>query len=93
MYCDVPLRLTGTISAPGQITGTLQSTGSLSGALSFGEAYTPEYEGAYIVTPLPFAETVLPTTGKRMADDVTVLEIPYYETSNPYGGYTVNIGG
>lgn len=43
------------------------------------------YEGDYIVTPKAHAQTVLPTKRKVMADDVTVLEIPYWETSNPDG--------
>ena len=52
----------------------------------------PAYDGSYEVTPLAHTEQVLETTGKRMEGDVTVLEIPYYETSNESGGYTVNIG-
>lgn len=52
----------------------------------------PAYDGSYEVTPLAYTEQVLETTGKRMEGDVTVLEIPYYETTNESGGYTVNIG-
>ena len=50
------------------------------------------YQGAYEVTPRPFASTVLQTQNKVMTDNVTVLEIPYYETSNIHGK-TVIIGG
>lgn len=50
------------------------------------------YEGEYIVTPKAFEETILETRNKLMADDVTVLEIPYWETSNP-DGKTVYIAG
>lgn len=46
---------------------------------------SPPYEGDYIVTPKAFDETVLPTKHKSMRDDVTVLEIPYQETSNTHG--------
>ena len=49
------------------------------------------YEGEYEVTPRT-EEQVLATRNKRMLDDVTVHEIPYYETSNPQGGVTVYIG-
>lgn len=49
------------------------------------------YTGEYIVTPLPQDETVLETNGKYMSDDVTVLKIPYYETSNE-SGKTAYIG-
>lgn len=50
------------------------------------------YDGEYIVTPKPFIEQTLETREKLMADDVTVLAIPYYETSN-VSGITIYIGG
>lgn len=43
------------------------------------------YTGDYTVTPKAHAQTVLPTKRKVMSEDVTVLEIPYWETSNPNG--------
>lgn len=49
------------------------------------------YRGIYVVTPRAYSQTVLETADKIMRDDVTVLEIPYYEVSNLSGGYTVNI--
>ena len=49
------------------------------------------YEGAYEVTPAISSQT-LPTQYKYLRDDITVLEIPYYEVSNPEGT-TVIIGG
>ena len=49
------------------------------------------YDGNYIVTPKAYSSTILETADKIMRDDVTVLEIPYYEVSNLSGGYTVNI--
>lgn len=50
----------------------------------------PQYEGPYTVTPLARNQTVLDTNGKLMTDDVTVLEVPYWETSN-ISGMTVYI--
>lgn len=47
--------------------------------------YESDYEGVYTVTPKVHTETVLPTTGKTLSDDVTVLEIPYYETTGEHG--------
>ena len=38
------------------------------------------YDGAYEVTPLAETQVILPTFGKYMEGDVTVLEIPYAET-------------
>lgn len=48
------------------------------------------YQGSYVVTPKANSQTVLETKGKTMSDDVTVVEIPYYETSN-ISGSTVYI--
>lgn len=52
-----------------------------------GEYYT----GEYVVTPST-QEQNLETKNKVMSDNVKIEEIPYYETSNPSGGYTVIIG-
>ena len=49
------------------------------------------YEGEYTVVPKT-TDQILETEGKTMEDDVTVTAIPYYQTSNPQGGYTVIIG-
>ena len=56
-----------------------------------GGGKLPSYEGEYTVTPKAFIEQTLETKNKSMASDVTVLEIPYSEVSNPEGGITVNI--
>lgn len=49
------------------------------------------YTGEYIVTPKAYNQTILQTRDKVMADNVTVLEVPYWETSNPFDGKTVYI--
>lgn len=49
------------------------------------------YTGDYEVIPTSSVQT-LATNDKVMTDDVTVREIPYYETSN-VSGTTVYIGG
>lgn len=51
---------------------------------------SPIYTGDYIVTPKVIEQT-LATKDKKMIDDVTVLEIPFYETINVAGGNTVFI--
>lgn len=51
------------------------------------------YEGQYSVIPLPYVEQILRTKNTVLAEDVVVDPIPYYETSNTAGGYTVIIGG
>lgn len=46
---------------------------------------TNPYDGEYVVTPKAHESTILETKYKTMADDVTVLKVPYYETSNITG--------
>ena len=48
------------------------------------------FDGPYEVTPDADGE-VLATRMKTMADDVTIKPIPYVESSNQAGGYTVSI--
>lgn len=57
-----------------------------------GGGYLEPYMGPYEATP-KVTEQVLATKNKRMAEDVTIYEIPYHETSNQSGGYTAIIGG
>lgn len=47
--------------------------------------YASDYDGAYVVTPRAHSEVVLETMGKTLGDDITVQEVPYYETSNTNG--------
>lgn len=51
-----------------------------------------EYDGDYIVTPETISQK-LETKNRIMSDDVTVLAIPFFETTNLGGGYTAIIGG
>jgi hypothetical protein len=50
-----------------------------------------KFEGDYTVTPAVNAQT-LETKQKLMTDNVTIKEIPFYDTSNNSGGTTVYIG-
>lgn len=56
------------------------------------EGALPTYTGETIVVPKAFASTTLETAHKSVYEDITVLEIPYEEVTNPSGGYTVSIG-
>lgn len=64
----------------------------LKGFINISQRAVDIYDGEYIVTPKPFIEQTLKTKDKLMINDVTVLEIPYYETSN-ISGITIYIGG
>ena len=69
----------------GRLGGELQSVGTLDGCLSMPSSVpVPPYEGKYVITPLTVQQDFA-TQGKRMTDNLTVLEIPYAETSNEYG--------
>lgn len=48
------------------------------------------YDGEYEVTPTAY-EQYLDTSNKFLKRDVTVHEVPYLETSNESGGFTVSI--
>ncbi len=50
------------------------------------------YTGQYEVTPMVEIAQLLRTKGKLATDDIIVHAIPYYETTNDAGGYTVIIG-
>ncbi|MBQ3321884.1 MAG: hypothetical protein IJH05_03455 [Firmicutes bacterium] len=43
------------------------------------------YTGEYTVIPLAWDQQILHTEGLMMTDNVTVTEVPYFETSNQYG--------
>lgn len=56
------------------------------------EEQIEEYEGTYVVEPI-FESQTLETSGKKMADDLTVNEIAVRTVQNLSGGMTVTIGG
>lgn len=77
MHVDIASALDFTIQTPININMGMDSAIIVGGGIP--------YTGDYVVTPKAHAQTVLPTKRKVMSDDVTVLEIPYWETSNPNG--------
>lgn len=84
--------LFGIVENGGTIQGKLDAEGVLIGEVGFPKCQYPEaYEGDYEVTPKLHITQTLDTDGKYMEDDVIVLEVPYYETSNESGGTTVYI--
>lgn len=87
-------KLIGALSPVAGLTGTLSPPRGLTGILTIPRVLDAEYyTGEYEVTPQARSDVILDTSGKLMTDDVTVFEIPYYETTNPAGGYTAIIGG
>ena len=51
----------------------------------------PIYQGPYTVTSAVYDQS-LSTNMTYLNDDITVLQIPYYEVSNLSGGLTATIG-
>ena len=50
-----------------------------------------DYEGEYTITPSGESQ-ILETANKKLADDVEIKAIPYYDIANEYGR-TIYIGG
>ena len=75
-------------------TGILGANHTLTGTLN---TYAPKvgqsYKGLYKIKPLADYDVILKTKNKLLEEDITVLKIPYYETSNTFDGLTVVIGG
>lgn len=72
------------------ITIVLDEDIGITGVIDTGINLHPDYRGPYRVIPST-QEQILDTNDKIMKDDVTVEEIPYFETANEYG-YTIYIG-
>lgn len=88
------MRLSVTIGNPKLAVSFGNSKLDASTGIPVVKEYTgaPVYEGEYVIIPLAREEQALPTAAHLLTQDVVVKEIPYYEVSNPSGGYTVNIG-
>ena len=61
------------------------------GAPHSGVEY-PLYHGPTTVKPEAFEMQILQTEDTVVKENIFVLPIPYFETSNPQGGNTVYIG-
>lgn len=82
--------LVGKIRSEGTLSGSVVSEGTLGGSLLMPVGYE-DYTGPYEVTPKVESQS-LNTADKRMAHDVAIKPIPYYEVSNQ-NGKTIIIGG
>lgn len=92
---EIDGKITGNLSNFLQVSGSLAKQYEISGNISVPIIqYTEEdYQGEYFVIPLAEQQTILQTEGKRLYNNVTIDKIPYYQTTNLSGGYTVYIGG
>ena len=84
------LRLHGTVFVPDRNTFEAQLFNGGQGGAPM--EYYSEYEEDYIKTPLCNTEQVMLTKEKAMKYDVVIEKVPFIETHNDAGGYTVSIG-
>lgn len=85
-------KLVGRLSPVVKITKKLTEIQRISGYLTTPLVVPPEvYGGPYLVIPKAYESQILFTDGLLMEDDVTVTEIPYFESDNEADGRTVTI--
>lgn len=83
--------LSGTISAECTLSGKLSCEDGLNGSLSITTEYDA-YTGNYQVIPHAFDAQILNTENRLCKEDIVVVAIPYWETSNDSDGVTAYIG-
>ena len=77
--------LNAELTVSGILSAELTGAATLSAALTLASSADFEiYGGPYTVTPMVKGQT-LKTASKLMKDNVKVLSVPYWETSNPTG--------
>ena len=79
-----------TVTRNSTVTVTVPSRPVVGVKMAYGGAGGEPYAGEYEITPTT-SEQTLATKRKLLRDDVTVHSIPYVETTNEQGGFTVSI--
>ena len=78
--------LEGVLAVQSTLSGVVSGSSTLMGVVQPSTGYTPViYDGEYEIIPKASDDVVLATKDKYLEDDVTVLRVPYYETSNLTG--------
>lgn len=86
-------KLVGVLTPKATIKGSLSVKPSIVGSLSIPKVVMPSpYGGPYEATPKVGEQVILPTSGHYLSQNVTVDEVPFWETSNVGGGITFIIG-
>lgn len=78
------------ISVVESLSGKLSRIDGLTGQLTISQVYD-SYTGDYKVVPQAFSTQTLKTANKLLSQDITVAEVPYFETGNASNGVTVYI--
>lgn len=82
--------LRGSISVQGTLQGVLSGDGSLNGSICVTKEFDA-YTGDYNIVPKAFVSQTLETANKVMKENMTISEVPYWETSNESNGKTAYI--
>lgn len=77
-------QLTGQFKMEPRLIGNFGRPRKLTGMFEVTKEYST-YHGSYLVVPRANRKQVLRTQNRIMKEDVTVLEVPYFETSNETG--------
>lgn len=86
-------RIIGVLTPKATIIGSLSVKPSIVGSLSIPKVVMPSpYAGPYEAKPKVGEQVILPTSGHYLSQNVTVDEVPFWETSNVGGGITFIIG-
>lgn len=86
-----PISINGEISENQlSINGVLTSNNNVLVGKVNTSTSAPPYTGSYDIIP-SVEEQILNTRNRLLSDDLSIKEIPYFETSNPYGE-TIYIG-
>lgn len=89
----MPETLKGELSCDQNLSGTLTEIGNLTGTINASSVNDFEqFSGPYEMVPTAFSPQVLDTQNKILLDNITIKEIPFYETSNLSDGITAYIG-
>ena len=83
--------ISGSLTAHGSIVGEMSPRATIVGSLAMKGLQGDVYEGQTYVVPRAYDNVVLETQYKLMNDNVTVSAVPFFETSNLSGGFTVYI--
>lgn len=82
--------LRGSIPAQGTLRGVLSGDGSLKGSICVTKEFDA-YAGDYNIVPKAFISQTLETANKVLKENVTISEVPYWETRNESNGQTAYI--
>lgn len=80
--------ITATINIDQKVTGCISNARIINGDVGIPDSYTfsyDVYDGETTIVPSTHADQVLETANKLVSENITIKEVPTFETSNTYG--------